>query len=61
MSEATIFKMGRFGYGICDRCGESFNGDDDKAEVVASDPESLLLDNLVIHADCYVQGEDVLA
>lgn len=54
---------GVHGYGRCDRCGESFRETDEKAEVVGttSAPDSLLFDSLLIHADCYQQGTDVLA
>lgn len=54
---------GVYGYGRCARCGESFHEEDEQAEVVGTtdDPASLILDSIVIHADCYEQGKDVLA
>lgn len=55
-------EAGRFGFGRCARCGESFREDDAQAEVCGTndDPSARILDSLIIHADC-ITDNDVLA
>lgn len=53
---------GVYGFGRCDRCGESFQEKDEQAEVAGTkdDPAASILDNLTIHASC-ITDSDVLA
>lgn len=59
---ASLDAAGIYGYGRCDRCGESFREDDEQAEIAGTteSPAALLLDNLIIHAACLTDS-DVLA
>jgi hypothetical protein len=54
---------GVYGFGRCDRCGESFREDDEQAEVAGNvdDPAASILDNLTIHVGCIIDGTDVMA
>lgn len=53
---------GIYGFGRCDRCGESFREDDEQAEVAGTheSPSRYILDNVVIHVGC-ITDTDVLA
>lgn len=61
--------LGIHGLGRCDRCGESFRLEDERAEVAGDstliqtgawgEPDTVSIPNQLIHVGCMREGEDI--